>query len=254
MLTKEPDWIVAERKTAIKPGTGQAASYHNAQVTWVSKGDKFFVSSFEEAPGSHWKITIDDPSFNGITDRFIYDGDSPSNSHWLKSWENDTVEQEIVAAPNVVSTERKDQPVGESLTPEMPFSTRITPNFTYGEFSLYQEGRRFHHKHQCDTAYLLAMFLEEVRSEFGDNTLRISSGFRPFEINRKVGGARNSEHLYSAPLVGAVDITTPNVPIVEVQNYCLSEWRASVGKGAEKRGFVHLGMRGRKDKSIIWIY
>ena len=136
--------------------------------------------------------------------------------------------------------------------PDSPFDFRITPNIVYGEFALYQEVRRFDHQHQCDTALKLAQFLERVRLAFGNNTIVITSGYRPPIVNRQVGGASSSEHLYDAPGVGAVDFYVEKVDIYEVQKFCDKIWPYSVGYGAPK-GFVHLGIRQGQPR-VRWDY
>jgi GH24 family phage-related lysozyme (muramidase) len=99
-----------------------------------------------------------------------------------------------------------DQQQGAAkLTPSSPFSARITPHIRIGEFALDQEARRFDHQYQVDTAAELAAFLERARGAFGNKPLIITSGYRPAAINRQVGGASGSEHLFNAPGVGAVD-------------------------------------------------
>jgi GH24 family phage-related lysozyme (muramidase) len=92
----------------------------------------------------------------------------------------------------------REKPVSAMFTPKSPFSFKITPHVTYGEFALGQEARRFHHQYQCDTAVKLAQFLEKVRTQFGGKPITITSGYRPAAINRQVGGASSSEHLYNA--------------------------------------------------------
>ena len=139
-----------------------------------------------------------------------------------------------------------------AFKPSSPFSHRITPNIAYGEFALYQEVRRFDHQHQCDTAVVLAQFLEKVRAHFGGKAIVITSGYRPAIINRQVGGASGSEHLYNAPGVGAVDFYVEGVDIYKVQDYCLKNWPYSVGKGVPK-GFVHLGIRQGRPR-VRWDY
>jgi GH24 family phage-related lysozyme (muramidase) len=143
-------------------------------------------------------------------------------------------------------------PVSALFTPESPFTFKITPHITYGEFALGQEARRFHHQHQCDTAVKLAQFLEKVRTQFGGKPITITSGYRPAAINRQVGGASSSEHLYNAIGVGAVDFNIIGADINAVQAWCDKTWPYSLGYGAPK-GFCHLGIR-QGGPRIRWNY
>jgi len=140
------------------------------------------------------------------------------------------------------------------VTPASPFSTLLTPHIKLGEFALNQEARRFHHQYQVDTAIRLAMFLERVRARFGGPVI-ITSGYRPTAINRSVGGDPMSEHLYREPDWGAVDFWLPNADMVAVQNWVLTNWPESVGKGWPKRGFIHLGIGWRRVLPFrVWDY
>jgi len=143
-------------------------------------------------------------------------------------------------------------PVSALFTPKSPFTFKITPHITYGEFALGQEARRFHHQHQCDTAVKLAQFLEKVRTQFGGKPITITSGYRPAAINRQVGGASQSEHLYNAIGVGAVDFNIIGADINAVQAWCDKNWPYSLGYGAPK-GFVHLGIRQGSPR-LRWEY
>jgi hypothetical protein len=127
------------------------------------------------------------------------------------------------------------------LTTSSPFTARITPHITLGEFALDQEARRFDHQHQIDTAAELAAFLERVRTAFGGKPIIITSGYRPAAINRAVGGATSSEHLYSKPGEGAVDFVVHNADMQAVQRWCDKEWKHSLGYAAPN--FIHLGRR-----------
>lgn len=138
------------------------------------------------------------------------------------------------------------------FNPWSPFTYKVTPNITYGELTLNQEARRFNKQYQCDTALELCKFLEKVRSAFGNKPLIITSASRPEPINTQVGGAKNSEHTYSAPSKGAVDFYIEGVDIYKVQDWCDKNWPYSVGYGAPK-GFVHLGMREGKPR-VRWDY
>ena len=138
------------------------------------------------------------------------------------------------------------------LSPSSPFSARLTPHITLGEFALGQEVRRFEHQHQVDTAAELAAFIERARARFSNKPVIITSGYRPAAINRSVGGASGSEHLYNAPGVGAVDWYIQGVDIYKVQEWCDKEWPYSLGYGAPK-GFVHLGIR-KGGPRVRWDY
>jgi GH24 family phage-related lysozyme (muramidase) len=144
------------------------------------------------------------------------------------------------------------QPATAKLTPDSPFTLRITPHIRLGEFALDQEARRFDHQHQLDTAAELAAFLERVRGAFGGKPIVITSGYRPPAINRQVGGASGSEHLYNAPSVGAVDFFIHGADINKVQAWVDREWPYSVGYGAPK-GFIHLGIRKGRPR-VRWDY
>lgn len=137
------------------------------------------------------------------------------------------------------------------VRPGDPFTTRLSAHFTLGELALGQEARRFTAQHQVDTAAELVAFLERVRSCFGKPVI-ITSGYRPPAINRSVGGASSSEHLYDAPSVGAVDFYVDGVDIQRVQAWCDKEWPYSLGYGAPK-GFVHLGIRRGRPR-LRWDY
>jgi len=138
------------------------------------------------------------------------------------------------------------------LTPQSPFSARLTPHIRLGEFALDREERRFIAQHQVDTAAELAAFLERARSAFGGKPVIITSGFRPPAINRSVGGASGSEHLFNTPGVGAVDWYLKGVDIYKLQEWCVREWPYSTGLGASK-GFIHTGIRSGRPR-LTWPY
>lgn len=127
------------------------------------------------------------------------------------------------------------------LTPTAPFTARITPHIAVGEFALQQEARRFDEQHQVNTAAELAAFLERVRAQFGSKPLIITSGYRPPAINTLVGGAKQSEHLYSKANEGAVDFYIVGADMMAVQAWCDKNWPYSLGYAAPQ--FIHLGRR-----------
>jgi GH24 family phage-related lysozyme (muramidase) len=137
------------------------------------------------------------------------------------------------------------------VKPSDPFSTKLSAHFTLGEFALGQEARRFDHQHQVDTAAELAAFLERVRVAFGGKAITITSGYRPAAINRSVGGASGSEHLYSEPGVGAVDFVVEGADMMAVQAWCDKNWPHSLGYAAPQ--FIHLGIRKGRPR-VRWDY
>jgi len=137
------------------------------------------------------------------------------------------------------------------LTPSSPFSARITPHIQIGEFALGREERRFDYQYQIEIAAELAAFLERVRVVFGNKPVIVTSGYRPTAINRMVGGASSSEHLFKKG-EGAVDFYIKGVDIHKVQEWCDKHWSFSLGYGAPK-GFVHLGIRYGRPR-VRWDY
>jgi GH24 family phage-related lysozyme (muramidase) len=158
-----------------------------------------------------------------------------------------------IAEGDVWGRERQTTgPIEAMFTPESPFNQKITPHITAGEFALNQEARRFDNQAQCDTAQQLAQFLEKARAAFGGKPVVITSGYRPPAINKLVGGASSSEHLYDGIGVGAVDFYIDGADIYAVQDWCDKNWPYSLGYGAPK-GFVHCGIRKGSPK-VRWVY
>ena len=84
----------------------------------------------------------------------------------------------------------------------------------------------------------LAYYLESVRSHFDNRTIIINSGYRPPSVNKAVGGASNSQHLYGA----AVDIVVDGIRPHEVYAR-LNSFHGSKGGLGNGRNFTHLDIR-----------
>ena len=146
----------------------------------------------------------------------------------------------------------RTQALPYKVGPADPFGTRLSAHFTLGEFALGDPARRFTAQHQVDTAAELAAFLERVRIAFGGKRVTITSGYRPAAINKAVGGASSSEHLFNGPNIGAVDFFVDGADIYQVQEWCDKHWPHSIGYGAPK-GFIHCGIRKGRPR-VRWDY
>lgn len=110
--------------------------------------------------------------------------------------------------------------------------SRLSKNFDRTEFEC---------KCQCGTdtvdAELIRM-LQDVRDKFGP--IKINSGVRCVDHNKKEGGAKHSQHLKGR----AADIVPLNATIAEVWNYINSTYPAC-GLGLYS-SFIHVDSRGSK--------
>lgn len=136
------------------------------------------------------------------------------------------------------------------FVPSSPFSFKLTPNVSYGEFALNSESRRFKEQHQCNTAMILAQFAQKARDHFGKPVI-ITSGYRPPKINAQVGGASRSEHLYDAPDTGALDFYIDGLSVYALQEWADDNWPYSLGYGAPN--FIHVGIRPGRPR-VRWDY
>ena len=87
----------------------------------------------------------------------------------------------------------------------------------------------------------LMNLLEEIREACGDRPITINSGYRTESYNKKVDGAKQSQHLYAA----AADIKVSGKSASEVYKLCdrLVGSRGGVGKYST---FTHVDVRGHK--------
>jgi len=86
----------------------------------------------------------------------------------------------------------------------------------------------------------LAFELDRVREEWGSGIV-VTSWYRPIAVNRAVGGASNSQHIFGR----AADIKPVNGDLLRFQGWLDQGWFGALGYGA-KKGFVHLDMRNGK--------
>lgn len=85
----------------------------------------------------------------------------------------------------------------------------------------------------------LAQYLDRVKSLLNNRPIHVSSWYRPPDVNRAVGGVKNSIHL----LGSAVDFTVEGIPPLEVYRQ-LNGWHGRVGGLGRSSAFTHLDLRG----------
>lgn len=136
------------------------------------------------------------------------------------------------------------------LLPKVGFVTdsdfvHLGGHFTWGEFTKNLT-RVPQSERVVDGIERLAYYLESIRAQFGNPTITINSGYRPTAINKAVGGASNSQHLYGA----AADIVVGGIRPHEVYKR-LDKWHGSKGGLGDSKDFTHIDLRGYRAR---WNY
>jgi len=88
--------------------------------------------------------------------------------------------------------------------------------------------------------------LEELRRAIGNRPIIINSGYRCPTHNKKVGGAKNSQHLYGK----AADIRVNGMNPRTLEKYADTVF-ANGGVGMGGQNFVHVDTRGHRAR---WRY
>lgn len=129
---------------------------------------------------------------------------------------------------------------------------QITEHFALYEFSCRDEARTPYPEKWIDTRLLcLCQRLELIRYEFGDKPLTVLSGYRTPEYNRKIGGARASQHIEGR----AADIVIAGVPPEELHAKILALYNAGdlrIGGLGSYETFTHLDIRPG-DRLARWV-
>ena len=112
-------------------------------------------------------------------------------------------------------------------------------HFKLSEFKC-KEGTAVPAKYYANCQKLMGL-LEEIREACGNRPITINSGYRTPSYNKKVDGAKQSQHLYAA----AADIKVSGMSASEVYRLCdrLVGNRGGVGKYS---AFTHVDVRGHK--------
>lgn len=115
---------------------------------------------------------------------------------------------------------------------------KIGRYFKVSEFKCY-DGTQ-----QVFVAQKLVKLLDDLRDNIGC-AIYVNSGYRTPSHNKKVGGARNSMHMYGC----AADIRPANGELKRLASLAEEHLRDSGGIGIYKT-FVHVDIRDRKSRWI----
>ena len=115
----------------------------------------------------------------------------------------------------------------------------VSAHFKLSEFKC-KDGTAVPAKYYANCQRLMNL-LEEIRAACGNRAITITSGYRTESYNKKVDGAKQSQHLYAA----AADIKVSGKSASEVYKLCdrLVGSRGGVGKYST---FTHVDVRGNK--------
>jgi uncharacterized protein YcbK (DUF882 family) len=118
-------------------------------------------------------------------------------------------------------------------------SMKATKHFTWGELLRFRTVSQLQtiKPQYLENLFIVAKRLELVRTQLGNRSITITSGWRDALTNRKVGGARLSRHLTGQ----AVDIVVSGMTPKQVQAKLDPTWEGGLGYGAT---FTHLDIRG----------
>lgn len=216
--------LVATTNTFLKKSINQASELSNSERVFVESQKSYKATSLVEiAETAHSKVVLD----YGAGEWIIY------TPHWL------IVErlEDFPSAPNWNN-----------------FSTKLSKYFTVGEILRYDRARIPTDPDVKSKIIKLCAELDKVREGWGSGVI-VTSGYRPPDVNAKVGGVSNSRHISG----DAADIAPSNQDIYGFQKYLDKHWFGALGYGA-RIGFVHVDMRNNKGfsgelpKGVRWNY
>lgn len=160
------------------------------------------------------------------------EGDGSAGSlRFPSGWSVDVVPDDVAGS----EYEAIDKSAAAPLVKSFP-DAQISKNFRLSEF------RPGEHSYDLvRIAPMLVNILEEIRKRAGDQTLHVTSGYRPIAYNRKVGGVSNSTHIDGL----AADIYSEYISTEALWEICDDVIGDRGGVGFyPNQGFVHVDIRG----------
>ena len=236
--------ITALKDTWLKKDpTAQASSLPENQKVFVPQGKTYGVENFKVASGGHYLVEL----ASGAGKWYIYD--PQDEGHWDTYWESR--ENDSAHTP-----ENPLRDYDSNLTIDWSNnSQQISRYFNVGEVTKGQADRRpVNGSSEEKNILALAQQLDLIRESWGSSIL-VTSWYRPPTVNRRIGGASRSQHIYGR----AADIKPVSGSLFNFQSWLDKYWYGALGYGA-RRGFVHIDTRNNKgwksggSKGARWNY
>lgn len=121
---------------------------------------------------------------------------------------------------------------------------KLTTNFSVGEVVRYDYDRIPHEKEIATNLTKIVKELQKIRDAYSkhrgeDTPFKITSGYRPPAVNRAVGGAKQSRHIYGT----ALDVIPQKGKPIDFERWLDGNWSGGLGYGiATNKGFTHIDL------------
>ena len=209
--------------THLKTSTADSSTLGPDEKVEIAPGHRVPIETWAPCDGGHWAITSQGQTY------YIY-------SAHFKLFGPDGAEL------GTAKPHRPRRPVtlvtGERIDLDSPII--VGGNFTWGEFT--RGGERMPQSAAIvGQVRKAAEAMQEIRGRLGDRPITVTSAYRPPAVNRRVGGASQSRHLFG----DAVDFVVSGMPALEVERRLDSWWGSRGGLASSRRhGFTHIDLRG----------
>ncbi|MBD3883625.1 DUF882 domain-containing protein [Phormidium tenue FACHB-886] len=201
------------------------------QVHLVPQNTKVGILGYKQEVGLYIRTTFN-RSFDGRNTWLVYTphirmfGTEPTNKPKDNQPDSNRILGRAIQLPGNRSLFYLNQPIV------------LGGNFTWGEAT--HGGTRIPESPEVVRRMLfLARALQEVRQQLGNRPIQVRSWYRPPAINRAVGGATDSRHLYG----DAVDFAVQGISPYDVYDR-LDRWWGDRGGLASSSVFTHIDARG----------
>jgi len=139
--------------------------------------------------------------------------------------------------------------------PVIDVAAHVSPHFRWGEFFVSEQHPDLvkdlpyivMQAHAAALFWLTWTLLEPARVHFGQPFI-ILSGYRSDELNNRIGGYRDSDHLYGR----ASDLTVPGIDLADVCQWYVENCRYGFGHLIlyRSRNFFHISLPTERYRGV----